>query len=65
MPLLYMYGKEAHQRWGRNQFLAVCTAAAVTTGLVNHVATLGLMLVSDSVRAAMRLRRRQALAHKT
>ena len=46
-----------YRELGRNQFLTVTTTAAVTTELISHVATLGLMLGSNSVRAATHLGR--------
>ena len=57
MLALYSFGQAVHREWGRDQFLAVYASAAVTAGLASHLATVGPLLSSSALRAAMRMGR--------
>ena len=57
MLALYSFGTAVHREWGREQFLAVYTTAAVAASLASHVATIGPLLSSSSMRVAMRMGR--------
>ncbi len=57
MLALYSFGLVVHREWGREQVLAVYTSAAVAAGLASHLATIGPLLSSSTMRTAMRMGR--------